>query len=67
MSESKPCVKPCCDGMAEHLKQRECDRIVPCGDAYAIPGCCGGGCYVLVGVRFCPFCGTPIVAAEAPR
>lgn len=22
-----------------------------------INGCCGGGCYVVTNVRFCPFCG----------
>ena len=24
---------------------------------YAINGCCGGGCYVIKGIKFCPFCG----------
>lgn len=23
-----------------------------------INGCCGGGCYVVSGMKFCPFCGT---------
>lgn len=22
-----------------------------------VNGCCGGGCYVLVDLKFCPFCG----------
>lgn len=26
-------------------------------DGYAINGCCGGGCYVISGIRYCPFCG----------
>ena len=24
---------------------------------YAIEGCCGGGCYVIHSIKFCPFCG----------
>jgi hypothetical protein len=23
-------------------------------------GCCGGGCYVLTSLRFCPFCAAPL-------
>lgn len=26
-------------------------------DGYAINGCCGGGCYVISGILYCPFCG----------
>ena len=29
-----------------------------------INGCCGGGCYVVTEMRFCPFCGSH-VAVEA--
>lgn len=25
-----------------------------------INGCCGGGCFVVYGVKFCPFCGADI-------
>jgi len=25
--------------------------------SYAISGCCGGGCYVIYGIKYCPFCG----------
>lgn len=28
-----------------------------------VNGCCGGGCYVLQNIKFCPFCGTNL----APR
>lgn len=24
---------------------------------YCIRGCCGGGCWVIEGIKFCPFCG----------
>jgi hypothetical protein len=26
---------------------------------YAVPGCCGS-CYVLIGMKFCPFCGAAL-------
>ena len=26
-------------------------------DGWAVPGCCGGGCYILQEVKYCPFCG----------
>ena len=25
-----------------------------------IYGCCGGGCYVVTGVKYCPFCGSRV-------
>jgi hypothetical protein len=28
--------------------------------SWAVNGCCGGGCYVLTDVKFCPFCGTKL-------
>ena len=28
--------------------------------AWAINGCCGGGCYVVEGMKFCPYCGTKL-------
>ena len=29
---------------------------------WVVNGCCGGGCYVVVGMRFCPFCGSRLTA-----
>lgn len=26
-------------------------------DGYAINGCCGGGCFVITNIKYCPFCG----------
>lgn len=25
-----------------------------------VTGCCGGNCYVLTEIKFCPFCGAPL-------
>lgn len=27
---------------------------------WAINGCCGGGCFVITDVKFCPFCGADV-------
>jgi len=27
---------------------------------WCVNGCCGGGCYVLEGMKFCPFCGAAL-------
>lgn len=32
---------------------------LPEGD-WAIEGCCGGNCYVVVGIKFCPYCATAL-------
>lgn len=36
---------------------------------WCVNGCCGGGCYVLTDIRFCPYCGARLAAAgpEASR
>lgn len=30
---------------------------------WSINGCCGGGCYVVSEMRFCPYCGTKLSEA----
>jgi hypothetical protein len=30
-----------------------------------INGCCGGGCYVVTDMRFCPYCGAGLVMGSA--
>jgi hypothetical protein len=30
------------------------------GETWNINGCCGGGCYVVTDMRFCPYCGTKL-------
>lgn len=32
--------------------------------SWNIEGCCGGHCYVLDNVRFCPFCGAKLVSPD---
>lgn len=30
------------------------------GGDWHINGCCGGGCYVVSNMKFCPYCGTKV-------
>ncbi len=32
--------------------------------AWAVNGCCGGGCFVVTGIRYCPFCGCRVQPAD---
>lgn len=53
----------CCKEMREHMKDSEEDRfqwggIVPGNNgSWDVPGCCGGGCYILTDIKYCPWCG----------
>ena len=33
-----------------------------CDGEWSVNGCCGGGCYVLTNLKYCPFCGTKLAA-----
>lgn len=43
-------------------KEMEPTGIIECtGEGeWHVNGCCGGGCYVLHDIKFCPFCGTKL-------
>ena len=41
------------DNISEEVEEHE--------GKFAVNGCCGGGCYVIRGIEFCPFCGVRIV------
>ncbi len=32
---------------------------------WCVNGCCGGGCFVLAEVKFCPYCGAKLPEVEA--
>lgn len=34
------------------------------GKSWNIKGCCGGGCYVVTGMLFCPYCGMRLIEEE---
>jgi len=42
----------------KHLKyERITTPVEKHEESFSIDGCCGGGCYVVTEIRFCPFCG----------
>lgn len=56
-------IKYCCDKFAEYAQLSGIDSGAFEWDGeggMGINGCCGGGCYVLSGMKFCPFCGEEI-------
>lgn len=73
---------PCCDRWVEetgNYKQpigggfvyppniRPKAQIEPDEDGtWVVNGCCGGGCAVITGVKFCPFCGANVELHNVP-
>jgi hypothetical protein len=48
-------------GFSYPLAMRPNAQFAEQGDGtWAINGCCGGGCYVVTEMRFCPYCGTKL-------
>jgi hypothetical protein len=69
----------CCDKFAKQATALQAGRIglYPAGacpdaqferlerdDGWGINGCCGGGCFVVVGMKFCPYCGADLNLAS---
>lgn len=42
------------------LSQFECDDGENGDGSWHINGCCGGGCYVVTNMKYCPYCGTKV-------
>lgn len=49
----------CCEKFAEKARE-EFERSRD--GSWNINGCCGGGCFIVADMRFCPFCGTKLDA-----
>lgn len=47
----------CCKEFEDNVSERVEVSI----DGVAIEGCCGGGCFVIYEMKFCPFCGKKFV------
>ena len=57
----------CCSEMRTLLYdnvQSSTDGIEWGGSSWNLNGCCGGGCYVLKDIKFCPFCGKQTTPPE---
>lgn len=53
MSET---VTMCCEQFAADVRAEQFERFED--GTWDISGCCGGGCYVVRDMKFCPYCGT---------
>lgn len=50
----------CCEKFAEHVEQSSGEFEKNDAGEWCIGGCCGGGCYVVEKIKFCPFCGSAL-------
>jgi hypothetical protein len=55
---SDTCCKKFEDALEDSTLERDADG------SYNVNGCCGGGCYVLSEVNYCPYCGTKLTLME---
>ena len=54
--------------MCEHLLDgKVTQNFTLLEDGYAINGCCGGGCYVIHGIIYCPYCGEKLKGENCGR
>ena len=69
-------IKVCCKDFAEQMLQEVRDGDISFGGGFIsstqgeydeeekvwnVNGCCGGGCFVITGLKYCPWCGKKIV------
>lgn len=48
----------CCQAFEKDALSANGFEQDPDGETWNINGCCGGGCYVVTMMRFCPYCGS---------
>jgi len=58
----------CCDGFKEYVERGDngvgAFEFLKEDNTWAINGCCGGGCFVLTDMKFCPFCGKKVIETK---
>jgi hypothetical protein len=52
----------CCQRFSENTGSHNVG-IEAYDDRWYVNGCCGGGCFVLSDINYCPFCGAPLAAS----
>jgi len=62
MAEAPLC-RLCCLKFIEQVRADNIEQDQDSDGAWAIKGCCGG-CYVVIGMKFCPYCGTRLPELE---
>jgi hypothetical protein len=58
-------MKICCDKFSE--KYGKYNVGFEFYEGWHVNGCCGGGCYVLSDILFCPFCGSRLPVSDEER
>jgi hypothetical protein len=54
-------MKYCCEQFAEQTGHQNVGFEFYHNDqTWSINGCCGGGCWVVTGMQFCPYCGAKL-------
>ena len=54
-----PSIVQCCKEMTWSVEESTMEYDAEIGSVN-VGGCCGGGCYVLMNLKYCPFCGKKI-------
>lgn len=52
----------CCKEARQAVKAKD----IMWYEGWNVPGCCGGGCYVLMNIKHCPFCGKELPKEITP-
>lgn len=55
-------MKYCCDAFASEVEARQIEFTALPHASWCVNGCCGGGCYVLQDLVFCPWCSAQLKA-----
>lgn len=55
----------CCQQFAEKVEETSGEFERDSEGGWNIGGCCGGGCYVVEKMEFCPFCGARLSDADS--
>ena len=50
-------IKICCNKLRKHQDRYNGGLEVDFENEINSPGCCGGGCYIMSDIKFCPWCG----------
>jgi len=55
-------IKFCCEKFADRFSHNlnRPSAIVKDQGKWYVNGCCGGGCFVISNMKFCPWCGTKL-------
>jgi len=57
-------VSHCCESLKNEMSREGGDypQIELVDGLLYVNGCCGGGCYVLTKLRYCPYCGYDVTS-----